>query len=207
MDGNPAETAPEDMAALYRDRMPPTTMTVDGFPIPVDVSGPETGPVVVLLGAAQQATAAYDSVCQRLHTASLRTVVIGPDPRLKPESVLGILDWLTVPWAVLVGDRAGADLAWNLAAHRLDRFTALVVVDRGHPRAADSEGVVRDPDCPPVEINTTALVSTAAARAATVASQRFVYGDFRVVDLLGRRNAAESTAQLAGEIVLRTSTW
>ncbi|CAJ1506355.1 alpha/beta fold hydrolase [[Mycobacterium] burgundiense] len=187
--------------------MPPTTMTVDGFPIPVDVSGPETGPVVVLLGAAQQATAAYDSVCQRLHTASLRTVVIGPEPRLKPESVLEILDWLTVPWAVLVGDRAGAELAWDLAARRLDRFTALVVVDRGHPRAADSDGVIRDADCPPVELNTTALVSTAAARSVALASQQFVFGDFRVVDLLGRRNAAESTAQLAGEIVLRTSTW
>ncbi|MCV7105947.1 MULTISPECIES: alpha/beta fold hydrolase [Mycolicibacterium] len=187
--------------------MPPTTMTVDGFPIPVDVSGPETGPVVVLLGAAQQATAAYEGVCQRLHNASLRTVVIGLDPRLRSDSVLGILDWLEVPWAVLVGDRAGADLAWDLAARRLDRFTALVVVDRGHPRAADADGQVRDADCPPVEINTTALVSTAATRAVAVASQQFVFGDFRVVDLLGRRNAAESTAQLASEIVLRTSTW
>jgi len=27
------------------------------------------------------------------------------------------------------------------------------------------------------------------------------------VDLLGRRNAQESTAQLAAEIVLRTSSW
>lgn len=207
MDSSLPETASGDTDALYGDRMPPTTMTVDGFPIPVDVSGPETGPVVVLLGAAQQATAAYDSVCQRLHTASLRTVVIGPEPRLKPESVLEILDWLTVPWAVLVGDRAGAELAWDLAARRLDRFTALVVVDRGHPRAADSDGVIRDADCPPVEINTTALVSTAAARSVALASQQFVFGDFRVVDLLGRRNAAESTAQLAGEIVLRTSTW
>jgi hypothetical protein len=39
------------------------------------------------------------------------------------------------------------------------------------------------------------------------ASQRYVYGDYRVVELLGRRNAHESTAQLAAEIVLRTSTW
>jgi hypothetical protein len=34
-----------------------------------------------------------------------------------------------------------------------------------------------------------------------------VYGDFRLVDLLGRRNAQESTQQLAAEIVLRTSNW
>jgi hypothetical protein len=51
------------------------------------------------------------------------------------------------------------------------------------------------------------LVSTPAAQSVAQASQRFVYGDYRVVDLLGRRNAQESTAQLAAEIVLRTSTW
>ena len=56
-------------------------------------------------------------------------------------------------------------------------------------------------------MNTTALVSTPAARAVARASQRYVYGDFRLVELLGRRNAQESTAQLAAEIVMRTSTW
>ena len=52
-----------------------------------------------------------------------------------------------------------------------------------------------------------ALVSTTAAQAVAQASQRYVYGDYRVVELLARRNAHESTAQLAAEIVLRTSTW
>jgi hypothetical protein len=56
-------------------------------------------------------------------------------------------------------------------------------------------------------MNTTALVSNPAARLVAQASQRYVFGDFRLVELLGRRNAQESTAQLAGEIVLRTSTW
>ena len=82
-----------------------------------------------------------------------------------------------------------------------------MVIDRGHPRVADQSGVIRDEHCPPVEMNTTALVSTPAARAVARASQRFVYGDFRLVELLSRRNAQESTAQLAAEIVLRTSTW
>lgn len=72
---------------------------------------------------------------------------------------------------------------------------------------ADLTGVIRDPHCPPVEINTTALVSTPASQAVARASQRWVYGDYRIVQLLGRRNAQESTAQLAAEIVLRTSTW
>ncbi|CAN5491450.1 alpha/beta hydrolase [soil metagenome] len=182
-------------------------MTVDGFPIQIDVAGPETGSAVVLLGAAAQAATAYRAVCERLHTASLRTVVIAPDPRLTVKSVIGVLDSVGVSWAVLVGDRAGAELAWELAANRLDRFTGLVVVDRGHPKVADHNGVIRNEACPPVEMNTTALVSSPAARAVAQASQRYVFGDFRLVDMLGRRNAAESTAQLAGEIVLRTSTW
>jgi pimeloyl-ACP methyl ester carboxylesterase len=181
--------------------------TVDGFPIEVCVAGPEKGPVVVVLSAAQRALAAYSEVCARLHTASLRTVVIGADARLTAKSAVGILDVLDIDWGVLVGDRVGGEVAWELAATRLDRFTGLVVIDRGHPRVADLSGVIRDEHCPPVEINTTALVSTPAAHVVARASQRFVYGDYRVVELLGRRYAKESTAQLAAEIVLRTSTW
>ncbi|EUA34255.1 putative alpha/beta hydrolase fold protein [Mycobacterium xenopi 4042] len=134
--------------------------TVDGFPVPVSVTGPDKGSVVVVLGAAQRAVAAYDAVCERLHTASLRTIVVGPDPRLTPKSVVGILDALDIQWGVVVGDRAGGDVAWELAATRLDRFTGLVAIDRGHPRVADLTGVIRDAHCPPVEVNTTALVST-----------------------------------------------
>jgi pimeloyl-ACP methyl ester carboxylesterase len=181
--------------------------TVDGFPVPVSVTGPDKGSVVVVLGAAQRAVAAYDAVCERLHTASQRTIVVGPDPRLTPKSVVGILDALDIQWGVVVGDRAGGDVAWELAATRLDRFTGLVAIDRGHPRVADLAGVIRDAHCPPVEINTTALVSTPAARAVARASQRYVYADYRIVELLGRRNAHEATAQLAAEIVLRTHTF
>jgi pimeloyl-ACP methyl ester carboxylesterase len=181
--------------------------TLDGFPVPVGVSGPENGVVVVILGDEQRELTAYDAVCERLHTASLRTIVIGLDPRLTPKSVIGILDGLGIGWAVVVGDRAGGDIAWELAATKLGRFVGLVVVDRGHPRVADVNGVVRDDHCPPVEIGTTVLVSTPAGRTVADNSQRFVYADYRPVDLLGRRSAQESTAQLAAEIVLRTSTW
>src|ERR1700749_1517958 len=181
--------------------------TVDGFPIQVSDTGPDKGSVVVLLGAAQRAPAAYDAVCDRLHTASLRTIVIGPDPRLTPKSVVGILDVLDIDWGVRVGDRVGGELAWELAATRLDRFIGLVVIDRGHPRVADLTGVIRDEHCPPVEMNTTALVSTPAARTVAKASHRYVYGDFRLVALLGRRKPQESTAQLPAEIVMRTSPW
>jgi pimeloyl-ACP methyl ester carboxylesterase len=125
--------------------------TLDGFPVLVGVAGPEKGVVVVILGDEQRAPAAYDAVCERLHTASLRTVVIGLDPRLTAKSVVGILDALGIGWAVVVGDRAGGELAWELAATRLGRFVGLVVVDRGHPRVADLNGVIRD-DQPAVRV-------------------------------------------------------
>lgn len=183
-------------------------MTVDGFPIPVDVAGPVGSPAVVVLSAAQRAVAAYDGVCERLHTAHLRTVVVGPDPRLTAKSVVGILDSLDIQWGIVVGDRlGGGELAWDLAATRLDRFTGLVSIDRGHPRVADLNGLIRDEHCPPVEINTTVLVSSPAAEQVARASQRYVYGDFRLVELAGRRSAQEATAQLAAEIVMRASTW
>ena len=59
----------------------------------------------------------------------------------------------------------------------------------------------------PVEINTTALFTTPAARGVAKASQRYVYSDYRLVDFAARRNAAVGNAQLAAEIVLRTSSW
>lgn len=182
-------------------------MTIDGFPIPVEIGGPQNGSAVVVLAAAEHPLTAYDAVCQRLHTASLRTIVVGADPRLTPKSVIGILDSLGVQCGVLVGDRTGADNAWELAAIRPDRFTGLVVIDRGHPRAPDLSGSIRDVRCPPVEINTTVLVSSRASAAVARASQRFVYGEHRLVMLPGRRSATDSTAQLAMEIVLRASTW
>jgi pimeloyl-ACP methyl ester carboxylesterase len=186
--------------------MPSMMTTLDGFPVPVGVAGPEKGVVVLIIADEERPPAAYDAVCDRLHTASLRTVVVGLDPRLTAKSVLGILDALGIGWAVVVGDRAGGELAWELAATRLGRFVGLVVIDRGHPRAADATGVVLDEHCPPVEVGTTVLASSAAARAVARNSQRFVYAEYRMVDL-GRRSAQESTAQLAAEIVLRTSTW
>lgn len=182
-------------------------MTVDGFPVPVSVTGPEKGPYAVVLAAAQHPPAAYDALAQRLHIAAIRTVVIGADPRLHPKAVVAVLDTLEVPWAVIFGDRFGAELAWEAAAARPDRFTGLVVIDRGHPRVPDPQGLVRDPDCPPVEMDTTAIVTSPAARAMIRGSQRFVYGDFRLVESAARRTAAESMAQQAAEIVLRISTY
>src|SRR5260370_25142161 len=129
--------------------------TLDGFPVRVAVAGPEKGVVVVILGDEQRAPVAYDAVCERLHTASLRTVVIGLDRRLTAKSVVGILDALGISWAVVVGDRAGGELAWELAATRLGRVVGLVGVDRGPPRVGDPNGGGLDRHCPPGESGTT----------------------------------------------------
>ena len=82
--------------------------TLDGFPITIRAAGPDKGRVVVMFEQSPRETAAYDPVRQRLHVARLRTVVIPADRRLTPKSVVGILDNLDVPGALLVGDRAGA---------------------------------------------------------------------------------------------------
>ncbi len=184
--------------------------TIDGFPVAVEVGGPERATdtsAVVLLAAAGLPPAAYDTLCRRLHTAALRTVVIGADDRLTAKAAVALLDELGVKWSVVVGDRAGGALAWELAATRADRFTGLVAVDAGHPRVPDLHGTVRDAHCPPVEIDTTVLTGSAAAHSLARASGRWVYGDYRVVELPRRRTGPQLTAQLAAEIVLRTSTW
>lgn len=180
----------------------PIIPTVDGFGATVDVSGPDNATTVVML-VTKQATAGHGALCELLHTASLRTVVIEADDRLTVNSVVSILDTLGVKWALLFAAGGAGELAWRLAATRLDRFTALVAIDGSHPRATEESGDV----CPPVEINTTVVVTSADARARAQAGQRFVYGEFRLSELVGRRSADEFTAQVANEIVLRSSTW
>lgn len=186
---------------------PPVLIPVTGLTAPVGVGGDEKGVVVVIIGTENRPPAAYAAVCQRLHVAGLRTVVIGFDERLSTKSVVGILDELGVGWAVLMGDRAGADLAWELAARELGRFVGLVVVDHGHPRVPNPVGVVRDPDCPPVTIATTVLTGHDSAHAVALESQRYVHADYRVVEFDQAHVVGESVAQLAAELVLRVNSW
>lgn len=180
---------------------------VEGFWLPVKVSGPDNGRVVVMFDETSPETAAFDAVRQRLHAAMLRTVVIPMDRGLTAKSVVGVLDRLGLPPALLVGDRAGGELAWNVAATEGERLTGLVVIDSGHPRVSDTNGVIRDQHCPPVHADTTALVSTPAAHAVGRASRRYVHGEFRLTELAGRRKSPYFTAQLAAEIVLRSHSW
>ncbi len=172
----------------------------------LSVSGPRQGPVVVIL-ATRRGLRGYNAVCRRLHTALFRTMVIAVHPRTSAQSVISVLDTLDVHWALLVGDRTVGRLAWTLAATEHHRFSGLVAINCGHPRVPDENGVVRDKDCPPAKINTTMLVARSESRAVAHASGRHVYGDFRVAQLVDGRHGAESTAQLASEIVVRAFAW
>lgn len=184
--------------------------TVEGFRVPVSMAGPENGRSIVMFEETRHNSDAYAALRERLHRlhiALLRTVVIAADPRLTDKSVLAILDAAGVASGVLVGDGVGAEFGWRLAATHPERFTGLVVIDGGHPRVADVNGVIRDQDCPHVHVDTTALVSTPAAHAVAQASRRYVLGDFRLAELAGWRGSRHFTAQVATEIVLRAHSW
>jgi len=183
-------------------------VTVDGFPVPVDVAGPDKGSVVVVLGAAHHAPAAYDAVCQRLHTASLRTIVVGPDPAADrqvggrhPRRARGEMGAAgRRPHRRRTGmgvgrdpvgpvHRAGGDRPRSSARrrpHRGDPRRTLPAGGDEHHRAGQHTcRAGRSPRPASATCTATSGLSTCSAGA----------------------THRESTAQLAAEIVLRTSNW
>ena len=176
---------------------------IDGFQVPVRLSGPDKGRVVIMFDGTPRTTDSYDIVRERLHVAMFRTVAFPAHEGLSSKAIIGILDRLKVAGGLLVGDGAGGELAWDLAATHRERFTGLVVVDCGHPRVPNDDGVIRDKHCPAIEVDTTALVSTRATHAVARASRRYVHGEFRLVELAGPRKSRHFTAQLTAEIVVR----
>lgn len=180
--------------------------TVDGLPVQVNLLGPRVGRSVVLLGQLPWNAGSYPEIQERLRLARIQSIQITASRPLSTKAVIGLLDALAVRSAVVVGDRAGAEMAWHTAAHNPQRVTGLVVIDRGHPRTADTIGVVRDGSCPLVLADTTALVSTASQHSVARASRRHVRGDYRITDLAGRRGSRHFASQLSTEIVLRSLT-
>ncbi len=180
--------------------------TIDGLPVQVSALGPKDGRSVVLLSQLPWDIGSYQEIQQRLRVARIQSVQISANRPLSAKAVIGLLDALDVRSAVVVGDRAAADMAWQTAAHHPQRVTGLVVIDRGHPRAADITGTVRDRNCPLVLVNTTTLVSTASHHSVARASRRHVRGDFRITELAGCRGSRHFTSQLSTEIVLRSLT-
>ncbi|GAS90661.1 alpha/beta hydrolase [Mycolicibacterium brisbanense] len=177
--------------------------SIDGYHVPVTVSGPDTGRVVIMLDEAPRCLGPYALVRERLHVAAFRIIGVHAQAGLTPKCVVNILDQLEVTGGLLVGDGYGGELAWKLAATQRHRFTGMVVVDSGHPKVPGIDGKVRDTHCPTVELDTTILVGTAAFDRVARASRRYVHGEFRLVEVAGVRGSRHFTAQLTTEIVMR----
>ncbi|GAA2420236.1 hypothetical protein A7G45_01975 [Mycolicibacterium llatzerense] len=176
---------------------------IGGHQVQVSREGSTAGRTVVLLDALPNETSQYQGVLARLQVAKVRTVVIASEGPAAAKAVIGILDALGVQCAVLVGARDDAETAWTTTAHHPERIIGLVVVDRGRAKAPNMTCTICQEHCPPVFTDTTALVSTAAAKSIAQASRRHVHGDFRIAELVSRRGSREFTAQLSTEIILR----
>lgn len=185
-----------------------THVTAGGGSCSVRIAGPDSRHTVLLLPGAGDPVDIYDDVSERLHNSDLKTVAVEDISGLDAEKIVAVLEELKLPWVHLVGSREGAELAWNLAARTFGRFASLVVADRGHPAIPDHTGTVRGPQCPAIELPTTVMIGSSLGRPNADASGRLVYSDYRVVQLDGVDNIpAQSTPELATEIVLRTSPW
>lgn len=176
---------------------------IDGTTTEVTLSGPVSDRTVILIDKPTDPSAACDTLRERLHVARFRTVAIPAYSGLTAKSIVGFLDQLRIAGGLLVGDSAGAELAWDLAATYRERFTGLLVIDCGHPAVPGVEGSIRDRTCPAVDVDTTIMASSRFAYAVASASRRHVHGDFRMVELSGPRGSRHFIAQLATEIVVR----
>ncbi|MGN2636932.1 alpha/beta hydrolase [Nocardia takedensis] len=173
----------------------------------VRVDGPETRHSVLLLPDAGDPADVYDQVCARLHNSDLRTLAVESVEGLDAETVPALLDQLGAPYVNVAARGTGADLAWRFCSGSFGRFISLIVADRGHPAAPGADGVVADAACRPMELPVTVLATKHLPRAVAEGSGRFVYGEFRVVDVDVDNVATEADHELATEIVLRTSLW
>jgi len=177
--------------------------TVDGAQVSVTLSGPVRGRTIIMLEEPDQHSTAQDVLRERLQVAMFRTVSVPVHDGLSAKSIVGFLDQLRITGGLLVGDGTGAELAWDLAVGHRGRFTGLVAIDCGHPGVPNTNGVIREKDCPAVELDTTILAGGRSAHAVARASRRHVHADFRLVDVAGPRSSRHFTAQLATEIVMR----
>lgn len=121
-----------------------------GLEFEVFSSGPDKGPVVLLLHGFPQNASQWDLVIPGLHAAGLRTIAVnqrGYSPGARPANVadyaltecvddaLSIMDTLGVTQFHLVGHDWGAAVAWHLAAFHPDRVLTLTAISVPHPGA------------------------------------------------------------------------
>mgnify|MGYP001133232434 CR=1 FL=1 len=120
----------------------------DGLTFDVDDSGPEDGPVTILLHGWPQDRTSWHAVTPRLTDAGLR--VIAPDlrgysPGARPPhhldyaideligDVIALVDELGAETAHIVGHDWGGALAWAVAARHPDRVATLTVLSTPSP--------------------------------------------------------------------------
>ena len=112
-------------------------MSAAGGQCSVRVAGPDSRHAVLLLPDTGDSVDVYDAVSERLHNSDLKTVALESIDGVSDEAILGVLDELKLSWVHLVGNGAGAESAWTLAAKTFGRFASLIAVNRCHPAIAD----------------------------------------------------------------------
>jgi pimeloyl-ACP methyl ester carboxylesterase len=113
-------------------------------------SGPDDGPVVLLLHGFPQTSRCWTAPLAALGDAGYRAVAVdqrGYSPGARPDDpaayamghlvddVLGLVDALDVDQVDLVGHDFGGSVAWTVAGHHPDRVRTLTVASTPHPLA------------------------------------------------------------------------
>lgn len=191
--------------------MSDVTVTAGGRTRTIQVDGPEGALAVLLLPGGPADTAGYREVVARLAKSGLRSYLLDDIEGLESADVIAILDTLGASWVHLAGSGPGAVLAWQVAARNFDRISSLVVIDQGHPAAADSQGLVVDAGCPAVEVSTTLILTADDHRTRAYGTGRHTYSDYRVVELPAGEGGGvvgnDLAPALATEIILRSNPW
>lgn len=166
----------------------------------IRVHGPSGGYSVLVL-AGDATSPKVEAVVARLNESGLQTVVPEDLTGHTVSSLISVTEQLKLRWLTLVGIGAGADLAWHAAAEQGYRFSSLVIAELPHPAVSGT-----DPSCAAIQIPTTFLLNSTQAAEAGPNVGRKVWADYRHVTV-GARSVLDAPAELASEIVLRTSTW
>src|SRR5690349_4949226 len=98
-------------ALPYRASMRPVS-AIDGVNMSVTLSGPAQGRTVVVCEERTGNSQSYAALRERLHLAMFRTVGIAVHNGLTAKSIVRFLDQYKISGGLLVGDRAGGELAW-----------------------------------------------------------------------------------------------
>jgi pimeloyl-ACP methyl ester carboxylesterase len=144
----PVAIAPVDSSAR-------SILTAPAESLRVTTSGPETGPVVVIIPGIVSPAYAFRHVLPPLAAAGIRTVVIEPlgfgessrpgganySHTAQAKRVAAVMDTLQLSHAVVVGQAVGATIALRLTLARPDLTARLLLIDEGAVESPAVAGV------------------------------------------------------------------